>query len=506
MSKVKQVNLNIEELKGFLTHIVNNNRFLQKSGKVPAAVEIVGESGIGKTSGVLQLANEIGLNFVKLNLAQIEELGDLIGFPVREYQLCRPDDTNLKSAVIEEPKAVAAPAKKVKKTVKRMVDQLVTVMEEQEVEEFETKLVPKQILEGGKFVTKQIETKVSVMVKKEVPIEKMMAVEVEEEIEEITSGELISDEKNVVLAIDNDSCKWVDEHAINEYLKQGYSFTGLKRMSYCPPEWIADKKGGGVLILDDWNRADIRFIQAVMELVDRQEYISWKLPKDWHIILTANPDDGNYLVQSIDNAQRTRFISVNLKFEKEVWARWAEEQGIDGRCINFLLMHPELITDKINPRSVTTFFNAISSIKDFSADLPLIQMIGEGSVGPEFALMFSSFINNRLDKLITPHDILLHDNESHVIGELRKAIGTGPDYRADIASILTTRTINYGMHYAEANPITQKTIDRLIKLATDPDTLTDDLKYILVKKFLNGNKQKFQKMMVHPEVIKMSMK
>lgn len=503
---VKQVNLNIEELKGFLTHIVNNNRFLQKSGKTPAAVEIQGESGIGKTSGVLQLANELGLNFVKLNLAQIEELGDLIGFPVREYQLCLPGT--------EAPKALTAPVAKavptthkVKRMVKKMVKEMVTVMEEQEVDDFETKTVPKQILEGGKFVTKQIETKVPIKVKKEVPVEKMMEIEkdVEEEVEEPTSAPA-DHVHSTSMPSDSANCLWVDENAIEEYTKQKYTFTGLKRMSYCPPEWIADKQGGGILILDDWNRADIRFIQAVMELVDRQEYISWKLPQDWHIMLTANPDDGNYLVQSIDNAQRTRFISVNLKFEVAVWAKWAEEQGIDGRCINFMLMHPELITEKINPRSVTTFFNAISSIKDFSADLPLIQMIGEGSVGPEFALLFSSFINNRLDKLITPHDILLHDNESHVIGELRKAIGTGQDYRADIASILTTRTINYGLHYAETNTIYQKTIDRLIKLATDPDTLTDDLKYILVKKFLNGNKQKFQKMMTNQEIIKMSMK
>ena len=277
-------------------------------------------------------------------------------------------------------------------------------------------------------------------------------------------------------------------------------------MSYCPPEWIADKQGGGILILDDWNRADIRFIQAVMELVDRQEYISWKLPKDWHIMLTANPDNGEYLVNSIDNAQRTRFISVNLKSDVDVWAKWAEIHGIDGRCINFLLMHPELVTNNINPRSITTFFNAISSLKDFAAELPLIQMIGEGSVGPEFSQMFVLFINNRMDKLITPKDILLHDNENHVLGEMRKAIGTGNDYRADIASILTTRVINYGLHYAESNTIYQKTVDRLITLATHPDTLTDDLKYILVKKFLNGNKQKFQKMMTHPDVVKMSMK
>lgn len=499
MSKqVQQVNLNIDELKTFLTHIVNNNRYLQKSGKTCAAVEIQGDSGIGKTSAALQLANEVGLNFVKLNLAQIEELGDLVGFPVRQFQLCHPGD------VAVTPVKQLAPAVASTKKVKKMVEREVTVMEMQEVDDFEVKTQTKQIFEGGKFVTKEVETKVPCKVKKEVPVQRM--VEIEEEVEVSVEPGEATKEVSAEAPVSADSCLWVDEQAIEEYTKQGYSFTGQKRMSYCPPEWIADKQGGGFLILDDWNRADIRFIQAVMELVDRQEYISWKLPKDWHILLTANPDNGEYLVNTIDNAQRTRFISVNLKYNIDVWARWAEEQGIDGRCINFQLMHPELVKEKINPRSVTTFFNAISSIKDFAAELPLIQMIGDGSVGPEFAQMFVLFINNRLDKLITPHEILLNDNESYVLGELTKAIGTGNNYRADIASILTTRMINYGLHYAETHTIYQKTIDRLIKLATDPDTLTDDLKYILVKKFLNGNKQKFQKMMMNPEVVKMSTK
>lgn len=230
------------------------------------------------------------------------------------------------------------------------------------------------------------------------------------------------------------------------------------------------------------------------------------MPKDWHIILTANPDDGEYLVQSIDTAQRTRFVSVNLKFNSEVWGRWAEKEKIDGRCINFLLMNPDLISARVNPRSITTFFNCISSIPDFTSKLPLIQMIGEGSVGPEFSTMFTTFINNRLDKLVSPKDILLHDNESYILGELRSCIGTGDSYRADIASILTTRLINFTVMYAENNTITQKTIDRLIKLMTDPDTLTDDLKYVLVKKVLNGNKQKFQKLMSNADVIKMSLK
>ena len=82
-----EVNLNIEELDSFVEHIISNNRYLQKQNKLPVAIEVVGESGIGKTSAVMQMANKHDLDFVKLNLAQIEELGDLVGFPVRQFQM-----------------------------------------------------------------------------------------------------------------------------------------------------------------------------------------------------------------------------------------------------------------------------------------------------------------------------------------------------------------------------------------------------------------------------------
>ena len=82
--------------------------------------------------------------------------------------------------------------------------------------------------------------------------------------------------------------------------------------------------------LQDNTLADSRFLQACMDLIDRQEYISWKLPKDWHIILSTNPDDGKYLVNAIDDAQKTRFISLEMKWDAEVWAKWAESKGIDG--------------------------------------------------------------------------------------------------------------------------------------------------------------------------------
>ena len=419
-----EVQLNIDELKGFVNHIIQNNRFLQEQGKNPVSTEVVGESGIGKTSTIIELAKDNNLNFVKLNLAQIEELGDLVGFPVRQFQMYKE-----------------------KKVQAKQIDDLSYTAAQRAAAAAQV---------GNASVTKKVG-------------------------------------------------QWVDELAVEEYMRQGWKVTGKNRMSYCAPEWIADKKDGGILLLDDWNRADVRFIQAVMELVDRQTYISWSLPKDWHIILTANPDNGDYMVNSVDAAQKTRYITANLKFDVEVWARWAEEAGIDTRCINFLLLHPELVTQETNARSITTFFNAISSFEDFEKSLSMIQLIGEGSVGDEFASMFTTFINNKLDKLVTPKDLLTHDNEQYILGELTSCVGKGDAYRADIASTLATRLANFSVVYSKENTITQKITERLETLCTK-DYFTNDLKYLVVRTIFNGNKSKFNKLMMKPEIIKMTMK
>ena len=381
------VSLNVHELKDFLKHIIDNNRYLQTNNKPMVSTEVVGDSGIGKTSSIIQLADELGLNFVKLNLAQIEEIGDLVGFPIRQFE---------------------------------MKDKKLT--------------------------------------------------------------------------------EWVDENSVEDYRKKGFESTGLNRMSYCPPEWISGKTNGGILLLDDWNRADMRFIQAVMELIDRQQYISWKLPKDWHIILTSNPDNGDYLVNSIDNAQKTRFISVNLKFDLKCWGKWAEENKLDGRCINFLLMHPELVTKEINSRSVSMFFNSISSIKSFEDQLPLIQMIGEGSVGSEFSTLFTMFINNKLDKMISPENIMSQD-EQYVLNTLKSLVGKDKAYRADIASTLGTRVSNYLEFYAKENTVEKPLIERIAKIITEKIFATD-VSYNMVKSIYNSNPGKFKLMMLNKELVK----
>jgi len=388
----KSVQLNLDEIKDFVKFMVKNNQHIQSQGKVPVAINVEGDAGLGKTSSVKQLAKELNMDVIRLNLAEFEELGDLVGFPVKEFEI--------------------------------------------------------QNAEGKKT--------------------------------------------------------WINEHQIDAAMKKGYKVTD-KRMSHAAPDWIQGKGEGGFLILDDYTRADHRFMQATMTLIDEQAYASWKLPKNWHILLTTNPDNGDYNVTSLDIAQKTRFISTEVKFDVNVWARWAEQVNIDGRCINFMLMHPELVTKSVNPRAITTFFNSISSIEDFAKNLPMIQMIGEGSVGPEFASMFTLFINNKLDKIISPETILTKE-EGYVLGALKAAVGEGDDFRADLSSIIATRLVNYSLVWADKNPVSKDMSQRLIKLVTDCESFTTDLKYYLIKEIVNGNKVKFGSLMINPDVVKMAVK
>jgi len=386
-----QVKLNSAELKDFIKHVINNNRFIQSQGKVPTALNVVGNAGLGKTTVVSNLAKEEGMQFVKINLAMIEELSDLVGFPVKEFQIGKDTPDGLKT-------------------------------------------------------------------------------------------------------------KWVTEMEAELAVKAGFKLTGARRTAYCAPEWISGKGESGILLLDDYTRADPRMIQACMDLINTQEYISWKLPKDWTIILTTNPDSGDYHVNSMDVAQTTRFISCDLKFDVDCWAQWAEETAMDGRCINFILKHPEVVTESTNPRAITTFFNAISSFEKFEDNLPMIQMIGEGSVGADMTSLFTLFINNKLDQLISPKDIILHDNEDYIVGTLKSAIGRGDDYRADIASIMSTRIVNFALSHFKTNPMKNEVIKRFEKLVVD-EIFAIDLKYMIVRNLINGNKQKFQKLMLNDKVM-----
>lgn len=388
--------LTTQQAKELIHNLIDTNEQIQLQGKTPIAIAVEGESGIGKTSMILQIADERNYRVKKINLAQLEELGDLIGYPIKEYKIILHDKEN--SLKISE--------------------------------------------------------------------------------------------------------KWVPENTIGLYLKSGWRLTDRHRMSYAIPEWLEDMDDQGtMLIFDDFTRADQRFMNACMEILDRQEYISWKLPQKVTIILTTNPDNGQYQVSSLDSAQQTRFAKFELIYDINSWVTWAYENKIDERCINFMIHNPEIVNPKINPRALSNFFNVISTIEDFDKNIGYITMVGEMLISPEISALFSTFISRRLDKIITINELMdksidWNDIRPKLLSQVKKGTTIPPEeYRPDIASIISKKVL---LRLINTKNITKDDALR-IALIIQSDAFSEDINYQLGREAIKKDKTKFGTLLMKDE-------
>jgi len=214
---------------------------------------------------------------------------------------------------------------------------------------------------------------------------------------------------------------------------------------FYPPEWVPKEEGPGLILLDDFNRADDRILRGIMQLLQNFELTSWKLPSKWQIVCTANPEGGDYSVTPLDDAMLTRMIHVTLTFDAKEWATWADSAGIDKRGISFILNRPETVTFKrTTPRTLEQFFRQIENIKDLEKELDLIQILGMGTLDDVTVGDFINFIKDDLTQLIDPEEILGADDFT-IIDQRLKEIGTDQkgQKRIDRLSTVCTRLFIY---------------------------------------------------------------
>lgn len=210
---------------------------------------------------------------------------------------------------------------------------------------------------------------------------------------------------------------------------------------YSPPEWVPTKDGPGILLIDDINRADDRILRGCMQLLQNYELSSWKLPKDWKIVATANPEGADYSVTPLDDAMLTRMVHLTFIFNYKVWAEWALNAGVDKRGISFVLTYPELINNnRTTPRSLTQFFELIKNIENLKENINLVLGLAQSTLDEVTASSFVNFVNDDLQSLIEPEEIL----ESNQFSDVEKKIKTlsndeGGEKRVDRLSTITTR-------------------------------------------------------------------
>ena len=207
---------------------------------------------------------------------------------------------------------------------------------------------------------------------------------------------------------------------------------------YLPPDWVPTEEGPGILLLDDFNRADDRILRGLMQLLQNFEMFSWSLPPEWQIVCTANPEGGDYSVTPMDDAMLTRMLHVSMVFDAKAWAKWASRNGVDERGIAFVLTYPESVTGRrTTPRSLTQFFQQIASLSDLKSEADLVYTLGMSSLDEVTVSTFMAFVNDNLKELIDPEEIL----ESDDFGSVARRINTLAEggKRMDHLSTICTR-------------------------------------------------------------------
>jgi len=84
--------MNIKEIQKLVEYTIFNNIALSKAGKSPVSLNIIGESGIGKTDSIREVCNKINMPFLEIDLSGREDVGDLLGLPIEKYEVCLPND------------------------------------------------------------------------------------------------------------------------------------------------------------------------------------------------------------------------------------------------------------------------------------------------------------------------------------------------------------------------------------------------------------------------------
>jgi len=245
-----------------------------------------------------------------------------------------------------------------------------------------------------------------------------------------------------------------------------------------PPDWVPREDGPGILLIDDVNRADDRILRGLMQLFQRFELTAWKLPPRWQIVLTANPDGGDYSVTPMDDAMLTRMMHVTLRFDARRWATWAERTGVDPRGITFVLTYPETVTgERTTPRTLVQFFDRIAGITDLRGQLDLVTMIGESCLDKATVSAFVAFVNQNLENLISPEEILGAKDLSQVAARLSRLVDRQIK-RVDILSAICTRLVNHLGHRSAA--LTAGEVANLRALLTLP-ALPEDMRLALAQ-------------------------
>jgi hypothetical protein len=264
------------------------------------------------------------------------------------------------------------------------------------------------------------------------------------------------------------------------------------------PGWFPkDVASTGILLLDDYNRGVKHVIQGLMDLINEGSLNDLHLPRRWTIVLTSNPEDGDYEVTAMDYAQRTRTINVSYGRREEELKRQAHKQGLHDDVTAFIHMYPEaipckepvLIKPKVNDRLLFLYARLYPYLKH----MPLLgELVRESTFETEFIAKFE-------EALAKEQPIPVKEILSNMKAWEKKVSEYSNRGRFDLLNITVDRVLlDVGERDLEKSELANL---QLLMMC-----LPEEKQFYLVGKLVHGKKQKQFLGIINPAILQQMQK
>lgn len=174
-------------------------------------------------------------------------------------------------------------------------------------------------------------------------------------------------------------------------------------------------KDGGILFLDEFNRARFDVLQSAFQLVLDRRVGLHKILENWYIVCAGNlgEEDKTEVTEITDAALNNRFIHFHIDKQGifDCWVEWAEVEGhVNHDVINYLRTTPSAIYTEVKeldaifctPRSWTKFGRLLDQNTDMSP-VTVTEILGPHLIGAA-SVSFISFLKEK--SKLKPEDIL----------------------------------------------------------------------------------------------------
>ncbi len=236
------------------------------------------------------------------------------------------------------------------------------------------------------------------------------------------------------------------------------------RTRYASPAELPSS-GRGVLMLEELNRAEIPVMQPALQLLSARRLHSYELPPGWSCVAAVNPEGGDYQVNTLDPALRSRFMQLSVCADRQAWLGWAQRSNVHPVILDVVRAQDGAF-ENASPRSWAYASDVLHAMRTKElADRDLVRVALRGYLPTPWALAVTAALASKPETADLEAEVLLSPEGPAALAKL--VAGLEQKTRSDAIAMLSAKVRHVLaseelVTRAEAGKVTMESLEKLL--------------------------------------------